>query len=989
MKIVEAKIYGFGKWVDYTIQFSNHSPICVFGENEAGKSTLQEFILFVLFGLAPKRRAFYRPKTSSKMGGRLTLKYPSLGNVLIERLDGIRNGAAVCYTEDGQEHDETWLNEQLNGMTEDIYKSIYSFDAGDLSAIQHMKQEEIGDVLLGVGLTGSARIHTIEKQLDAKIGELFKPYGVKPIINEQLAKLDDLIKDAQHFKEEEQMYHHKIKQRTQLEKDQAQLQTLLREHKERVNRLEKELQALPYAHEFKGYLNQLDQLPKDIPFPQNGIERLNTLKENQLPLQSQLSILKSDEKKYLQEKEHLELALTKMPSIKGLETIVDLKPTYLNYQQELKRVNVAIHSLEQEIENALNDLNLGIHMNELESIQLPFHTEKLWNELKMTESQLKIENEQLIEEQQTITSKQAYLKKKITLLQEEKLTDDQRNQLEEQVEELNENEFFLKFKKDINETKTKWDMSKRKLLKRQQSILFSSIIGGISFFLLYFITDHHLFRNVAAVCLVGGITFWGWAKFSLNHFERFFPDQVADHKVSASTMEEQREAKRLIAQDDELKSDEKSINAQLRNLDIQAIQYDEKKKSWENRKSRFQEQIKEQYRLHPYLSKIAINYWLEFYHTFKNIIRLHRNKNELEIERQQWNEKSLHISTEIKNMLHNEPVDVSTYSVEQQFDLITQYLSEAREKQFRIKQLEGLTSETAEYCRKLSQKKEPYDDEMAELFKIADVPDEDSFYKKATELQNADQLKASLVRIKEQISTLFSTEEWEMLIENLPKQSTLELEIEEMNKTIINVEEELDRLRQTRADIRAELVRIETSETYSKLMYRLDIEKDELNDLAREWAVLKTAKEILTETKWRYRDKYLNQVLERTTIYFKELTNNRYTRIFTPEDGKPFLVETNDSIRYTVKELSQGTINQLYVCLRLAISEVMNKHHIFPFIIDDAFVHFDGERMKRILQILKKQARDQQFIIFTCKEEIAACFGHANLIDLKKNISHV
>src|SRR5690625_6732078 len=73
LKLMRATIYGFGSWVDDTVDFSGDSYICIYGENESGKSTLQHFILFMLFGLPPKMRSFYRPKSSSKLGGRLKL----------------------------------------------------------------------------------------------------------------------------------------------------------------------------------------------------------------------------------------------------------------------------------------------------------------------------------------------------------------------------------------------------------------------------------------------------------------------------------------------------------------------------------------------------------------------------------------------------------------------------------------------------------------------------------------------------------------------------------------------------------------------------------------------------------------------------------------------------------------------------------------------------------------------------------------------------
>src|SRR5690625_2605053 len=152
---MNADIYGFGKWVDHAIQFNPDGFTVIYGENESGKSTLHQFVLFMLFGLPPKQRNFYRPKTSGKMGGRLTVEDPQIGVFTIERLDEVNNGAAICYTKDGKEFDEAWLKDQLKGLTKKIYQSIFSFSAMDLHLINNIKEDDLAEMLLGIGMTGS------------------------------------------------------------------------------------------------------------------------------------------------------------------------------------------------------------------------------------------------------------------------------------------------------------------------------------------------------------------------------------------------------------------------------------------------------------------------------------------------------------------------------------------------------------------------------------------------------------------------------------------------------------------------------------------------------------------------------------------------------------------------------------------------------------------------------------------------------------------
>src|SRR5699024_6882552 len=54
---------------------------------------------------------------------------------------------------------------------------------------------------------------------------------------------------------------------------------------------------LPMIQDYHMYMDQLENYPSEIEFPENGRERLNILKEKLLPLQSELSILKVNKTK--------------------------------------------------------------------------------------------------------------------------------------------------------------------------------------------------------------------------------------------------------------------------------------------------------------------------------------------------------------------------------------------------------------------------------------------------------------------------------------------------------------------------------------------------------------------------------------------------------------------------------------------------------------------------------------------------------------------
>ncbi|MGQ0516336.1 ATP-binding protein, partial [Bacillus sp. D-CC] len=91
------------------------------------------------------------------------------------------------------------------------------------------------------------------------------------------------------------------------------------------------------------------------------------------------------------------------------------------------------------------------------------------------------------------------------------------------------------------------------------------------------------------------------------------------------------------------------------------------------------------------------------------------------------------------------------------------------------------------------------------------------------------------------------------------------------------------------------------------------------------------AKTVLTKTKQYYHEVHLPRILQKSEEYFVYLTGGRYSKIFSPSEAEPFIVERNDGMRFYSHELSQATAEQLYLSLRFALANTFE--HDYPFII--------------------------------------------------------
>src|SRR5699024_3182421 len=83
-----------------------------------------------------------------------------------------------------------------------------------------------------------------------------------------------------------------------------------------------------------------------------------------------------------------------------------------------------------------------------------------------------------------------------------------------------------------------------------------------------------------------------------------------------------------------------------------------------------------------------------------------------------------------------------------------------------------------------------------------------------------------------------------------------------------------------------------------------------------------------------------------------------------------FEAVTTEGQSFMINELSQATKEQAYLSLRLALAYELSERAPFPIIMDDPFVHFDNERLSRMIEILTELQPSHQFLYFTCHQEM-------------------
>jgi uncharacterized protein YhaN len=127
----------------------------------------------------------------------------------------------------------------------------------------------------------------------------------------------------------------------------------------------------------------------------------------------------------------------------------------------------------------------------------------------------------------------------------------------------------------------------------------------------------------------------------------------------------------------------------------------------------------------------------------------------------------------------------------------------------------------------------------------------------------------------------------------------------------------------------------------------------------------------LERTLRRHEQEHQPAVLARAGERFAKVTAGRYTRLLPSvgdESGRDAIrVVSSSGAEIDASALSRGTVEQLYLCLRIGLAETFAERAVaLPVILDDVLVNFDPKRAASIAEVLAETAERHQVLLFTC-----------------------
>ena len=161
------------------------------------------------------------------------------------------------------------------------------------------------------------------------------------------------------------------------------------------------------------------------------------------------------------------------------------------------------------------------------------------------------------------------------------------------------------------------------------------------------------------------------------------------------------------------------------------------------------------------------------------------------------------------------------------------------------------------------------------------------------------------------------------------------------------------------------LGQMETLGSTEALQKELDSVKQRIQKLEQTYTALEYAQNALAAARSELQRRFAPRITKRAQELFSKLTGGRYDRLMLGEDLSVQAGAMGEDTLRSHQWRSDGTIDQLYLALRLAVAQELTPEA--PLVLDDALVRFDDSRLTTALELLHQEAEHKQVILFTCQ----------------------
>ena len=184
----------------------------------------------------------------------------------------------------------------------------------------------------------------------------------------------------------------------------------------------------------------------------------------------------------------------------------------------------------------------------------------------------------------------------------------------------------------------------------------------------------------------------------------------------------------------------------------------------------------------------------------------------------------------------------------------------------------------------------------------------------------------------------------------------------ELETQLAALEQRIDQLR---SSVSMEQGRMANIGAPSLLQAQLVQTDADIETVRREIAALEMAQDALSEAASELQSRIFPQLTEPASYYIRRMTDGKYEQVVVDRELNISARPAEGAADRRILQLSDGTADQLYLALRLAICNAVLPADA-PILLDDALLSFDEQRLGEAMLLLRELAAQRQILLFSC-----------------------
>lgn len=1029
MRLSELHIDGFGHFRDVSIGPFDSRVVVLYGTNEAGKTTLLEFVRTMLFGFPPRNRDQHYPALAGgKHGGRMAVFDDAGARYVIERHAGPRGGLISIKNEAGQELGQAALSTLLGDASADVFKNVFAFSLDELQSGALLKDENVNGQIYSAGL-GATKLPDVFKSLAVAKERIYAPRGRNRIINDLLTELQDVDRELDAIRGHAAEFARLLAERDDIDTALA------------ANRCESGVLALQQGQsarleaawndwvDLDDARAKLVNIPDFDSFPDDAITRLEAAEDRVREAEKELqdAAVQLEKARAAATADIADEAL--LADGEALADINRRRSAFDDAIRDLPERQAELASLEGALSDRLRSLGTGWDEARLESFDTSIEMRNavnLW-QVKLAEQATQVRKAQdHLQRQQSVgrnlEEAQSEAQSSLKHATPPQLTPQQIDARRAAVRACRSNlvayercqDNLARLQGQLHALHAQYpeDGSTAGRLDRPFSVML--ILLGVAFLVLGFT----LGQQALLVGIPAALVFIMLGGYAIASARRRTTDEASLNRVgqlrkqiSAAADDEQQALQALQTSAASLRLDRLAA-ATLDEADTELDHAQRRQDAWaalndtlsqasravarhhrrieqamdalQGAESALQ-QLTEQWgdwldeRGLPvtYTPDTMVHFWVQADSAriaLQNVRDGRRRVEAITGEIQHYRDLVQPLAS--KHAVAVSSDDPSHLAV--MADNLVQRLQAAHAAESRRAQAREQANEAEQHWKRRAAHLRRSEAERTELLQLGASDDAETFrrqalrYEKRRELER--QIEAHLSRLRQLSGPGVQLEAFLTELSQTDKKlisDTRRLHADRIGE----LEAQRSELLQKRGETELRIEQLAAEERASALRTQRNVSIEQLREQARQWSCLRLAEALLAGAREKFQTERQPGVIQHAQRFFTTVTGQRYTRLYAPMGESTIIVEDANGTTKQPHDLSRGTREQLYLALRFGLIREFGQHaESLPVVVDEVLVNFDPHRARHVAEAFAVLSDLNQVLVFTCHPTVREMF---------------